>query len=92
MDYILGKGEVVSITSEGAASALSVSKGYIWLTRTGDARDYLLGTGERFPLEGAGSMVLEALADATIALEGIPVKDARATIRVDLVLTRPVLV
>lgn len=90
MDYILRKSEVLSMTATGAASALAVRKGRVWLTRPDDSRDFLLGPGERFPLEGDGICVLEALADATIVLEGVPVKDARTTIQVNLAFTRPV--
>ena len=88
MDYMLRKGEVVAMAAAGAASAFSVREGQIWVTRTGDPRDYLLSLGDRFPLEGCGTLVMEALADATIALEGVPVKDARTTIRLNLALTR----
>lgn len=88
MDYMLKKGEVVSMAAAGAASAFSVREGRIWLTRPVDPRDYLLARGDRFPLGGDGTYVLEALADATIALEGIPVKDALASIRINLMLTR----
>jgi hypothetical protein len=88
MDYTLRKGEVISMTAAGAAEALSVCAGRVWLTRAGDPRDHLLTEGDRFPLGGAGSFVLEALADATIALEGVPQRDARATVRVNLALTR----
>lgn len=88
MDYMLKKGEVVSIAAAGAVSAFSVREGRIWLTLLGDSRDYLLAQGERFPLGGDGTYVLEALADTTIALEGIPVKDALASIRINLTLTQ----
>ena len=87
MDYMLRKGEVVSMAAAGADSSFSVRKGRIWLTRPGDTRDYLLSQGDRFPLGGDGSFVMEALADATIALEGIPLKNTRAEIRVNLAFT-----
>ena len=62
------------------SDAIYVREGRIWLTRPGDPRDYLLARGDRFPLVGDGTYVLEALADTTIALEGIPVKAALASI------------
>lgn len=76
------------MAAAGAVSVFSVREGRIWLTRLGDPRDYLLSRGDRFLLGGDGMFVLEALADTTIALEGIPVKDALSTIRVNLTLTR----
>lgn len=88
MDYMLRKGEVVSMAAARAASVFSVREGRIWLTRPDDSRDYLLSRGDRFPLGGDGTFVLEALADTTIALEGITVKDALVAIRVNLTLTQ----
>ena len=88
MDYMLRKGEVVTMTAAGAAGAFAVRKGLIWLTRAGDTGDYLLTTGEGFQLGGKGTYVLEALADATITLERVAARDVRATIRLNLALSR----
>jgi hypothetical protein len=88
MDHRLRKGEVVSLAATGAEGSLSVREGQVWLTRPGDHRDHLPGRGDRFPLGGDGPFVLEALTDATIALEVIPTKDSSGTIRLNLVLPR----
>jgi hypothetical protein len=41
--------------------ALTCEAGLLWLTREGDASDYVLGPGERLRLEVAGHVVVQAL-------------------------------
>jgi len=76
MEYRLRKGEVVSMPAAGAAGFISVREGQVWLTRSGDPRDHLLAPGDHFPLGDGGTLVLEALTDATIGFKGIPMEEA----------------
>jgi len=87
MDYMLKKGEVVTMAAAGAASSFIVRKGRIWLTRPGDQQDYLLSQGDHFPLGSEGKFVMEALDDAVLALEGAEERDCRSTIRLKLAFT-----
>lgn len=88
MDYVLGKGEVVSVATGGAESRLSVQSGRIWLTCSGDPADYLLSQEDRYTLAGEGTVVLEALTEATIAIERIAEPAARAFVRFELTISR----
>ena len=87
MDYMLRKGEVVTMAAAGAASSFIVRKGRIWITRPGDRQDYLLSQGKCFPLGGKGTLVMEALDDAVITLEGTEERDCRSTIRLNFAFT-----
>lgn len=88
MNYTLREREVVSLTIAGALSELFVKEGHVWLTRAGDPRDYVLKRGDRLPLEGDGSYILEALVEATFKLEGLPEKDNLTSLHVNLKLHR----
>jgi hypothetical protein len=45
-------------------------EGDCWLTREGDPRDHRLRTGERFRVDGAGSVIVQALAESRLGIEG----------------------
>ena len=67
MEYVLKKGEVVSLVAAAGSQKLHVVAGTIWITRA-DSRDYLLSGGSRFQIRRAETIVLEALQDAIFAL------------------------
>lgn len=68
MDYLLGKGEVVTLAGV-ARQTVTVRAGALWLTVAGDGRDYLLAGGERFTVTADALLVLEALADAVVGVD-----------------------
>jgi hypothetical protein len=55
-----------------AGDRIECVAGVLWITQDGDARDIVLGAGESFRLDRAGSAVLFALADARFVLRRRP--------------------
>ncbi len=45
-----------------------VSWGTVWVTQSGDLRDYVLGTGETFAISARGITLVHAMQDAAIAI------------------------
>lgn len=45
-------------------SRIVATQGILWLTRTGDRKDYLMRPGEQFVSAGADDVVVEALGGA----------------------------
>ncbi|BCS52795.1 DUF2917 domain-containing protein [Geobacter sp. SVR] len=68
MEYVLGKGEVISVAASAGNQTIQVVAGEIWLTRSGDSRDYILRRANRFSIAPAESVVLEALEEASFTL------------------------
>jgi hypothetical protein len=65
----LARGATWSVRAHGAAPlALTCGDGQLWLTREGDARDYVLGPGDTVRLEAAGHVVVQALRPARFCL------------------------
>ena len=46
--------------------AILVTQGVLWVTQEGDPQDYVLSEGERFVANRHGSVVVEALTDASM--------------------------
>ena len=46
--------------------AIMVTQGTLWVTQEGDPQDYVLSEGERFIAHRHGTVVVEALTDATM--------------------------
>ncbi len=49
-----------------AAMLSIVSQGTLWVTQEGDPQDYVLSKGESFIADRHGSIVVEALTDASL--------------------------
>lgn len=82
MDYLLKKGETVSIATGPACCSLRMCSGTAWLTRYDDPRDYFLRPGETFAISATGTVVVEALEDTALSLEHACCdKPVRATVR-----------
>lgn len=91
MNYLLKKGETVTITSGPEGCSLRMGRGSVWLTRYEDPRDYFLRPGETVAVSAPGPVVIEALEDATFALEyACTGRPARTIILVGLGLPSPV--
>jgi hypothetical protein len=46
--------------------AILVTQGILWVTQEGDLQDYIVKEGERFVANRHGSLVVEALTDASL--------------------------
>jgi hypothetical protein len=46
--------------------AIYITQGTLWVTQEGDPQDYVLSKGESFILNRRGSVVVEALTDASL--------------------------
>lgn len=68
MEYLLEKGEVVSLAATGGGKVLQTVSGTLWLTGSPDQQDHILTPGRRFRLEQAESVVIEALEDASFSV------------------------
>lgn len=68
MNYLLSKGEVLTLIDSEQLEAVSVQTGRVWLTRQDDPRDYCLAAGARLACGGARLVVIEALEDAALAV------------------------
>jgi hypothetical protein len=63
----LRKGTARSVRG-GAGRGVAVFQGHLWVTQTGDLRDVILGPGESFAFDRPGTVVLQALTDASVLL------------------------
>ncbi|MDD2851139.1 MAG: DUF2917 domain-containing protein [Desulfuromonadaceae bacterium] len=83
MEYILKKGEVMSLTA-AERSVIRVQVGEVWLTSGDDSRDYFLQRGDSFAKNGDGLVVLESLADCTFTIRSLDAAPGRVTIQLTL--------
>jgi len=64
----LGAGETISVI-DGKGARVAVTSGRVWVTQEHDIRDVMLTRGQSFVLDRDGTAIVEALADAEIALD-----------------------
>lgn len=83
MEYILKKGEVMSLTA-AERSVIRVQEGDVWLTSGDDSRDYFLQRGDSFAKNGDGLVVLESLADCVFTIRSLAAAPSRVTIQLTL--------
>lgn len=53
---------------DSKSGCIHVHWGNLWVTRDGDARDYIVTGGESFPFDARGKTVLTAISDAGISV------------------------
>ena len=68
MRYQLLKGEVLALQGDESIESVALNAGAVWLTRTGDTRDYCLEEGSRISVRRGETLIIEALAPATLAI------------------------
>lgn len=66
MEILLPENETMSIEPVPENLRIVCRSGRIWLTQSGDSRDFLLRAGESFSACRRGQLVLWALAEARI--------------------------
>jgi hypothetical protein len=71
---------------DGKGARIAVVAGSVWITQERDSRDVLLRAGQSFTLDRDGTAIVEALADAEVALDApsgclqaAPVRDTTLT-------------
>lgn len=65
----LARGELWSRRVRTAGSTLTCHEGWVWLTREGDSRDYVLAAGDSVRLDKPGLVVVQALRTARFELQ-----------------------
>ena len=70
IELFLKKRELVSIDDVQPHMAIECRQGVIWVTRAGERQDYTLRAGRHFIPKGEGRLVIEAIDDARVDIEG----------------------
>jgi hypothetical protein len=68
MTMHLTKNAVFSLEVPARGVTITCHSGTLWITRAGDARDYVVSAGASFAARGGGSLVVQALKEAEIAV------------------------
>lgn len=66
MEIVLAKHETLVIDGAPRQIRIVCGSGRLWLTRSGDSRDYLLSAGTAMTIHGAGRIVIWALEPSTL--------------------------
>jgi hypothetical protein len=74
----LPRGAIMSIDLEQEQCVVQCREGSVWITKTGDAKDYFLDSGQESLFSGPGTTVIEALTGACVCVEA----DSNLTMRV----------
>jgi len=67
----LTPGEVVALPASAGGIEIVVDSGAIWITRSNDASDYVLGATGRFRSSSRDKLVIESLGDAEIRIREV---------------------
>jgi hypothetical protein len=65
----LDKNDILRIKKTKPGMALSCEKGILWVTQSGDFRDYLLTQGQNMVVKKHGRVLIEALRDVEFKIE-----------------------
>ncbi len=69
LDLLLHKGEIVTLRNINDAMEIECKQGKLWITRSGDLRDYTLVVGEHYTPKQGGKVIIEAMDEACVSLE-----------------------
>ena len=64
----LNERDTISVV-DGKGARIAVVDGSVWITQEHDPRDVMLRPGQSFTLDRNGTAIIEALADAEVALD-----------------------
>lgn len=87
MKYLLCKGELLAFEAGAAIEALAVNSGTVWVTRSGDTRDYCLREGDRLPVRKREKVVVEAMQQTEFT---VLLKKSTGDIRITLACPREI--
>jgi len=65
----LNQSELLQFRKFTPGTELSCEKGILWITQSGDPRDYLLTPGNNMVIKRNGSILVEALCDVDFKVE-----------------------
>lgn len=71
----LDKNDFCQIKKTRPGMVLSCEKGLLWVTQSGDRRDYLLSPGQNMIVKNHGNVLIEALRD--VEFEIVSIEKAR---------------
>lgn len=66
MELVLTKNDILTLDGDQSGLQLRCGTGRLWLTQSGDSRDYLLGPGQIHTIGRRGRVVIWALEAATL--------------------------
>jgi len=73
MTWSIAPRHAMSAEVAGSAPSVKAVDGTVWVTQTGDSRDYILHPGDRIVLTGRGRVAIQAMDDlqTTVCTEGL---------------------
>ena len=69
VELLLKKHQLVALNDAQPKMAIECKQGVIWVTHSGDYKDYVLRPGKTCTPKGNGRLVIEAIADACVDIE-----------------------
>ncbi len=69
VQLLLKKHQLVTLNEAQPKMAIECKSGVIWVTHSGDHRDYVLKAGRACVPNGSGNLVIEAINDALVDIE-----------------------
>ena len=69
VQLLLKKHQLVTLDQMQPKMAIECKTGVIWVTHSGDPRDYVLRAGRTCLPNGRGSLIIEAIDDACVDIE-----------------------
>jgi len=69
VQLVLKKHQLVTLNEAQPKMAIECRTGVIWVTHSGDLRDYVLEAGRSCVPNGSGDLLIEAIDDARVDIE-----------------------
>jgi hypothetical protein len=66
---LIQKHQLVTLNEAQPKMAIECKSGVIWVTHSGDYKDYVLQAGRSCVPQGSGNLVIEAIDDARVDIE-----------------------
>ena len=69
IELLLKKHQLLSLNETQPRMAIECKDGVIWVTNSGERKDYILDTGRRYEPKSPGNVLIEAMDDACVNIE-----------------------